>query len=254
MKKINLKLMLGSAALLLSASAWGQAAQPSISNNKVTLTVKAGTGQNVRVTGQLSGKMTEDNGTYKWTSGTLNPGIYVYNISVNGALVTDRMNLYQIRNEGHQSNYIIIGNSIWSWDRNTPHGTVSQVWVNNDNNNRKRVLVYTPYDYWTNTTKTYPVLYVQHGKVANETGCFEHSLINRLMDKLISQKKCVPFIVVMPFWNASTQDLDNIVKPVIEKGYRVDKLKTYTDNLSGSKHDINAWGDHVQQLVPTLFK
>lgn len=242
--------------LLIPMLSWGQQ-QPSISSdNKVTLTVKANSGATVKVVGQLNGTMSNNNGTYTWTSGKLSNGIYVYNISVNGALVTDKMNLFQCRLDGHQANVITIGNTNWTWVMNQYHGSMHQTWVNNGSNNRKMVQVYTPWDYGTeaNKNKKFPVLYMLHGPVANETGCFEHTLVNRLMDNLVANSKCVPFIIVIPYWNATEAELTSIVKPVIEKGYRVDTGKTYIDKLAGSKHDINEWGKHVESLFPTLFK
>ena len=61
----------------------------------------------------------------------------------------------------------------------------------------RRAMVYTPAEYETNTTKRYPVLYLQHGMGEDETGWSHQGHMNHILDNLIATGECVPMIVVM---------------------------------------------------------
>ena len=74
----------------------------------------------------------------------------------------------------------------------------------------KRAFVYVPVGYGKNldkkgnvvakgTQKRYPVLYLQHGWGENETSWPVQGRVNHIMDNLIADGKCEPFIVVMTY-------------------------------------------------------
>lgn len=85
----------------------------------------------------------------------------------------------------------------FSYVRDVPHGTVSHNYYWSGETKRyERCLVYTPPGYM-NGTESYPVLYLQHGGGENETVWTSCGRINFIMDNLIAEGKCVPFIVVM---------------------------------------------------------
>ena len=69
-------------------------------------------------------------------------------------------------------------------------------------NHSRPVTIYTPPGYAA-TTK-YPVLYLLHGVGDDETGWLQKGSANVILDNLISDKKIVPMIVVMPW--GFTQD------------------------------------------------
>ena len=78
-----------------------------------------------------------------------------------------------------------------------PHGAVSyEYYFSGETRHLERCLVYTPPGYM-NGRERYPVLYLQHGGGENETGWFSSGKINWILDNLIAEEKCVPFIVVM---------------------------------------------------------
>ncbi|MCR5669460.1 MAG: enterochelin esterase [Butyrivibrio sp.] len=58
-------------------------------------------------------------------------------------------------------------------------------------------MVYTPSDYDKEPDKVFPVLYLQHGHGENETGWTSSGRVNFIMDNLISEKKAMPFVIVM---------------------------------------------------------
>jgi len=61
----------------------------------------------------------------------------------------------------------------------------------------RRCFVYTPPDYDKDSTKRYPVLYLQHGGGEDETGWPNQGKTNLIMDNLIAEGKATPFIIVM---------------------------------------------------------
>src|SRR5256885_106464 len=62
----------------------------------------------------------------------------------------------------------------------------------------RRVNVYTPPGYNTSTDKL-PVLYLLHGANADEEAWEHLGRANLILDNLLAEKKCQPFICVMPF-------------------------------------------------------
>jgi hypothetical protein len=61
----------------------------------------------------------------------------------------------------------------------------------------RHIYVYTPPDYEKNTTKRYPVLYLQHGGGEDERVWTEMGRTNVILDNLLAEGKIRPFIVVM---------------------------------------------------------
>jgi enterochelin esterase family protein len=57
--------------------------------------------------------------------------------------------------------------------------------------------IYLPNEYYTNPTKRFPVLYLQHGMGENETGWSAQGKTGIIMDNLIADGKAVPFIIFM---------------------------------------------------------
>lgn len=140
--------------------------------------------------------------------------------------------------------------------KNVPHGAVSQqLYYSHIHEGYERCFVYTPPGYM-NGTDSYPVLYLQHGGGENETVWESTGHISLIMDNLIAEGQCVPFIIVMnndmlrcPGTVGTTFDhgfekmLIEECIPFIEANYRVrtDKWSRAIGGLSmGSylSHDI----------------
>jgi enterochelin esterase family protein len=82
--------------------------------------------------------------------------------------------------------------------KNVPHGLISEtLYFSKLTNAWRRCFVYTPAEYTANTTKRYPVLYLQHGSFEDETGWAVQGRANLILDNLIAEKKAVPMIIVM---------------------------------------------------------
>lgn len=82
--------------------------------------------------------------------------------------------------------------------KDVPHGklirdhfysSVTESWEN--------CMVYTPPAYETETDKIFPVLYLQHGHGENESSWPTSGKLPFILDNLLAEGKCVPFIVVM---------------------------------------------------------
>lgn len=144
--------------------------------------------------------MTKDEGG-AWT-GTSRPqdeGFHYYQIIIDGARVPDPGTLY------------FYGSSRWGSGvevpatdqdfyalKNVPHGQIrQQLYFSKINDTARRCFVYTPPEYDKDTTKRYPVLYLQHGGGEDETGWPNQGKTNLIMDNLIAAGKAKPFIIVM---------------------------------------------------------
>ena len=100
---------------------------------------------------------------------------------------------------GHIYNYLEIPDTAleFCYIKDVPHGAVShEYYWSSETGEFERCLVYTPPGYM-NGTDRYPVLYLQHGGTENETSWVSTGRVNFILDNLIAQGKCVPFIVVM---------------------------------------------------------
>jgi len=86
--------------------------------------------------------------------------------------------------------------------KDVPHGRVQQVLFPSKLTNTviaRTAYVYTPPDYEKDSTKRYPVLYLQHGWGENEHAWWNQGRANLIMDNLIAEGKTKPFIIVMTY-------------------------------------------------------
>jgi enterochelin esterase-like enzyme len=84
--------------------------------------------------------------------------------------------------------------------KDVPHGRVQQVlFPSKSTNTSRRAFVYTPPDYDKDPSKRYPVLYLQHGWGEDETAWSNQGHANLIMDNLIAEGKCKPFLIVMTY-------------------------------------------------------
>ena len=81
-----------------------------------------------------------------------------------------------------------------------PHGNMQQVLFPSPSTGEvKRAFVYTPPTYGKNPKERFPVLYLQHGWGENETSWPVQGCAGLIMDNLIADGKCQPFIIVMTY-------------------------------------------------------
>lgn len=88
-------------------------------------------------------------------------------------------------------------------EKEVPHGRVEVVNYKNSAGVEKRMHVYLPPGYETETERRYPVLYLNHGGGENDshwsaTNPRSGGFTQRILDNLIAEKKARPMIVAMP--------------------------------------------------------
>lgn len=142
--------------------------------------------------------------------------------------------------------------------RHVPHGTVCrELYWSSVFSNHQRCFVYTPPGY--EKGGEYPVLYLQAGGGENETTWEYNGRVTHILDNLLSEGKCTPFIMVtcdggvtypekLPGRGRAIpgfQDLlINDVIPFIESKYRVKKGKENRAmaGLSRGSHQTSSIG------------
>ena len=145
-------------------------------------------------------EMTKDaNGVWTGTSEPQDEGFHYYQLNIDGASVPDPNSLY------------FYGASRWGSGidvpaqdgdfytvKNVPQGSVNEVYYYSSVTGQMRHgYIYLPNEYYTNPTKKFPVLYLQHGMGENETGWSAQGKTGIIMDNLIAAGKAVPFIIYM---------------------------------------------------------
>ena len=136
-----------------------------------------------------------------WTGTTAQPldeGFHYYHLTIDGGTFNDpgTLNFYgSIRWESgieipaHDQDFYAL--------KNVPHGKVQQIlFPSKSNNTSMRAFVYTPPGYDKDQSKRYPVLYLQHGWGEDETAWTNQGHANLIMDNLLAEDKCKPFIIV----------------------------------------------------------
>src|SRR6185503_12424765 len=88
-------------------------------------------------------------------------------------------------------------------NKDVPHGQVEQVTYKTFAGKEKRMHVYLPPDYAANTTRHYPVLYLNHGGGEDDahwtaTNPRAGGFANLILDNLIAAGKAKAMIIVMP--------------------------------------------------------
>jgi enterochelin esterase-like enzyme len=122
--------------------------------------------------------------------------------------------------------------------------------------------IYLPPDY-SQSERTYPVVYLLHGYTDDNTGWLQYGEVNRYADKAIADGTIPPMIIVMPdadsSWYINSYDgkekyEDFFIKefmPAIEKTYRIKAQKRYR-GIAGLS--MGGYGTLIYSLkYPELF-
>ena len=133
------------------------------------------------------------------TEGPMDEGFHYYHLTIDGGVVNDpgANNYYgSVRWESgieipaHDQDFYAV--------KDVPHGQVVQVlFPSPSTNSTRRAFVYLPPTY--DGKKKFPVLYLQHGWGEDETAWSRQGHANLIMDILIAEGKCEPFIIVMTY-------------------------------------------------------
>ena len=160
------------------------------------------------IAGKIYEMTKDENGVWTGTSEPQDEGFHYYQLNIDGANVPDPNSLYYYGASRWGSGIEIPSDDQDFWQvKNVPQGTMSEVFYwSTYTEQMRRCHVYLPHEYFTNPTKKYPVLYLQHGmgeneygwaEGENEYGWAEQGHTAQIMDNLIAQGKAVPCIIVM---------------------------------------------------------
>ena len=144
--------------------------------------------------------MTKDaNGVWTGVSAPQDPGFHYYQLNIDGASVPDPGSTYYFGADRWGSGIEVPSDDQDIWQvKNVPQGSMSEVYYHSSvTEQMRRCFIYLPNEYFTNPTKKFPVLYLQHGMAESEYSWPYQGRVAAIMDNLIAAKKAVPFIIVM---------------------------------------------------------
>jgi enterochelin esterase-like enzyme len=140
-----------------------------------------------------------EDGAWLITTRPLDEGFHYYSLNIDGADVPDPGTLF-FYGAGRWGSAV----EVPAKDRDfyalkdVPHGQLRQdLYFSKSTNAVRRCFVYTPPGYDQDTSRRYPVLYLQHGGGEDETGWGNQGHADLIMDNLIAAGKAKPFIIVM---------------------------------------------------------
>lgn len=151
------------------------------------------------IAGKIYTMTKDERGMWTGTSAPQDPGFHYYQLNIDGASVPDPGSLYYYGASRWGSGIEVPSDDQDFWQvKNVPQGSMSEVYYYSSYTQKmRRCFVYLPNEYFTNPTKKYPVLYLQHGMGENEYGWAQQGHTAQIMDNLIAAKKAVPCIIVM---------------------------------------------------------
>ena len=139
------------------------------------------------------------NGVWTGESAPQDEGFHYYQLNIDGASVPDPNSRYYYGASRWGSGIDIpAGDEEFYTVKNVPQGSVNEVYYYSTvTENMRHCYIYLPAEYLKDTSKRFPVLYLQHGMGENETGWSAQGKTGIIMDNLIAAGKAVPFIIVM---------------------------------------------------------
>jgi enterochelin esterase family protein len=173
-------------------------------DRRVTFRLRAPNARDVSVTGLRTPLPMAKDETGVWTATTeaLDPDIYEYRFSVDGATFADPGNP-----DGSASmSLVYVPGAVWSTrDPNVPQGSVARYQYQSPlMKGIEEFYVYAPPNYNARRSKPYPLLVVLHGLGDTAPSWIVRGGANLTMDNLIAQGKAEPMIVVSPHAQGST--------------------------------------------------
>jgi len=186
----------------------------------------------VRVEGSLAVNLTKgDNGVWSGTIGPVAPDLYAYHFLVDKTIrLLDPQN--SLTKGLNESLLTVPGDTPQVWEeQKTPHGAIHiHEYESKALGVTRRVHVYTPPGYSPTARTRYPVLYLLHGSGDDDSMWTTIGRAGVILDNLIAQGKCKPFVVVMPYGHVPAgadrrkgfeNDLLGDVIPLVEANYLV---------------------------------
>ena len=136
------------------------------------------------------------------TDGPMDPGFHYYHLTIDGATVNDPGTGNFFGSCRWESGIEIPApdQAFYANRMDVEHGKMVQVLFPSKSTGLvKTAYVYLPPTYDKNKKEKFPVLYLQHGWGENETSWPVQGCAGLIMDNLLAEGKCKPFIVVMTY-------------------------------------------------------
>ena len=151
------------------------------------------------IAGKIYQMTKNENGVWTGTSEPQDEGFHYYQLNIDGASVPDPGSKYYYGASRWGSGIDIPAQDEDFYTvKNVPQGSINEVYYWSTVQGKMRHgYVYLPNEYYTNPTKKFPVLYLQHGMGENETGWSAQGKTGIIMDNLIAAGKATPFIIYM---------------------------------------------------------
>ena len=151
------------------------------------------------IAGKIYEMTKDENGVWTGTSEPQDEGFHYYQLNIDGANVPDPNSKYYYGASRWGSGIDIpAADEDFYTVKNVPQGSVNEVYYwSSVTETMRHGYIYLPAEYYSNPTKKFPVLYLQHGMGENETGWSAQGKTGIIMDNLIAEGKAVPFIIYM---------------------------------------------------------
>lgn len=188
--------------------------------------------------GKLYNMEKDERGVWTVRTEPQDPGFHYYSLVIDGVKVADPAS-ESFYGTGRMSSAIEIPEKgVDFYDiKDVPQGALSiKYYYSNLTKSWRRLFVYTPPGYDSNTNQRYPVVYIQHGGGEDERGWAEQGRTDIILNNLIAEKKVKPMIVVISNGNVSTgrggggysaagmagikEEMTANIVPFIDKTYR----------------------------------
>lgn len=178
------------------------------------------------------------------TEGPMDEGFHYYHLTIDGAVVNDPgANNYYGSCRWESGIEIPSHDQAFYQNRmDVAHGNVQQVLFPSESTGTvRRAFVYTPPTYGKNKKERFPVLYLQHGWGEDETAWSNQGHANLIMDNMIAEGKCKPFIIVMTYGMTNDVHFGHINEFTAKEfeTVLVDELIPYIDANFLTKADRN---------------
>ena len=173
----------------------------------VVFKIKAPDAQKVQIDlGKLYNMAKDEQGFWTVTTNPQVPGFHYYSLVIDGYKVMDPAS-ETFYGMGRMASAVEIpekGTDFYEV-KDVPHGAISsKYYFSKVTNGWRRLFVYTPPGYDSNTKDKYPVVYIQHGGGEDERGWTVQGKTDIIIDNLIAEGKAKPMIVVIANGNVTT--------------------------------------------------
>jgi enterochelin esterase family protein len=225
----------------------GSAAVPRIVSPEVhpdrtiTFRVSAPNANSVKLTfGGAAKPMAKDAaGIWTLTIGPVEPEIYTYSFSLDGARILDMANPVLKNGRALDASVVEVPGSPPRFDQlqDVPHGAIHiRTYTSTPLQRVRRMYVYVPPQYDSEPARKFPVLYLRHGSGDNEANWSEDGRAGIILDNLLARRQAIPMLIVMTngdtdgTWLGGSspeaiellgKELLGDVIPFVEKHYRV---------------------------------